>query len=418
MSYARAARGTATASAPSCPSRPARRCRRAAEPLHERKSLEYCVSCRAERTASPGARLDHEVSSSCKVGERLQPRAQRPAGSSVPRSGRAAPPSPPPSPGSRATTRDRRRRASRGSMLPVAHGHARTPSGNDRFFERNRAMPSSRSKLRQAPAPSAASRRAARRSRASRRRSRSSSWRRAAHAPICARSTGASMRATESSSTSPIHRWARRRILDDSPPRSRLRVPANSCTRRPAASGSRAAAGVQGSSTLWCHGWSWILPPWPISSCWWPVGAGFGLERRLDVRDARAELAQPSPRARGPRRCAGSPARPAAARGGCRGGRRRARARQTRCAAASPARRRSRPRARRSRRRGRRRAAPGRAAGSGRPPRRVSGLLRAQPAFLPQLERQDQFQNRKYRCAIGRTFAGSQASSSPSARTS
>jgi len=60
----------------------------------------------------------------------------------------------------------------------------------------------------------------------------------------------------------------------------------------------------------------------------------------------------------------------------------------------------------------------------------------AEPALLPQLEREHQLgivrrpsaepasndehaiQNRKYRCAIGSTLAGSQTSSSPSARTS
>jgi hypothetical protein len=44
--------------------------------------------------------------------------------------------------------------------------------------------------------------------------------------------------------------------------------------------------------------------------------------------------------------------------------------------------------------------------------------LGAQTAFLPQFERQREFQNRKYLWAIGRTSAGSQTRSSPSARTS
>jgi len=44
--------------------------------------------------------------------------------------------------------------------------------------------------------------------------------------------------------------------------------------------------------------------------------------------------------------------------------------------------------------------------------------LRAQPAFLAQLEWKGKFQNRKYLCAMGRTLAGSQTSNSPSARTS
>ena len=44
--------------------------------------------------------------------------------------------------------------------------------------------------------------------------------------------------------------------------------------------------------------------------------------------------------------------------------------------------------------------------------------LRPQAAFLALLERQGQFQNRKYLCAMGNTLAGSQTSSSPSARTS
>src|SRR5262245_56887368 len=44
--------------------------------------------------------------------------------------------------------------------------------------------------------------------------------------------------------------------------------------------------------------------------------------------------------------------------------------------------------------------------------------LHPQPAFLALLEWQGQFQNRKYLCAMGRVFAGSQTSSSPSARTS
>jgi hypothetical protein len=43
---------------------------------------------------------------------------------------------------------------------------------------------------------------------------------------------------------------------------------------------------------------------------------------------------------------------------------------------------------------------------------------RAQTALLSQLEGKGQFQNRKYLWAMGRTFAGSQTSSSPSARTS
>ena len=44
--------------------------------------------------------------------------------------------------------------------------------------------------------------------------------------------------------------------------------------------------------------------------------------------------------------------------------------------------------------------------------------FRAQTALLPQVEGKDEFQNRKYLCAIGSTLAGSQTSSSPSARTS
>jgi hypothetical protein len=44
---------------------------------------------------------------------------------------------------------------------------------------------------------------------------------------------------------------------------------------------------------------------------------------------------------------------------------------------------------------------------------------RTQAALLPLFERKDEpHQKRKYRCAIGKTFAGSQVSNSPSARTS
>ena len=92
-----------------------------------------------------------------------------------------------------------------------------------------------------------------------------------------------------------------------------------------------------------CEWWSWIFPPWPISSYGGPYAPASG-SVQLSPQDAhRAAHHFLEHVIFGGARPADLPA----VRGGCRDGRRRAQAFRTRCAVVSPARRRSRPRARR-----------------------------------------------------------------------
>ena len=416
------------------------------------------IAFRAAPTAapSPGAKLRQLVVCEIAASAHRRPRSARRAraASAARPSAPAAPPSPRPSPGSPATTRDRPTTRLARLDLPVRARRCANAVGKRRAPRMRHASstPSSRSSRASGlahlqrlgaqlgglargdeevvPAPDVARRRIPR--------------------DACARSDRrlhARDRELEHvADPSPARSPRRAR----SPPRSPLRAPANSCTRRPAASGSRAAAGARAQSErgMPCRGL-----PRPASSIMvvddrgccrrgpsrragGRSAPGLGLERRLDVRHARAELAQPSPRARGPRRCAGSPRRPAPARGGCRGGRRRARASRrldvsssfsgaatisiTRPSVArhevAAAQHRA---ARQDQRRLPRRTPASRAAGSSAALERQHERQSSRRARLDSAHGSSASdQNRKYRCAIGSTFAGSQTSSSPSARTS
>ena len=223
----------------------------------------YCVSWRALAQRQPGREARDVVVGESSLARRIAGgirAAERRAAGAAPPPGPAAPTSSPPAPGSRATPRDRRSSAGIGRRRAKPRAASANAAGKRERRERRAASQRRRVEQRRDRRQSATSEppicSVSARSSAVSREARNHAFHCAKPAPVAAsRARRSSRQATGASpaATTQIEHIADPRAAR-SPRRARcrcrrpIRAPANSCTRRSAASGSRAAAAARSAS--------------------------------------------------------------------------------------------------------------------------------------------------------------------------